>query len=479
MSRILIVEDNAGLRAGISRALREAGHDAVEAPDGESALERLQEGSFDLVLTDMRMGEVSGLDVLRAARRANESTLVIVMTAYGTIQGAVEAMREGAYDFLQKPFDLAEIELKVTRALEHRRLDQQVQTFQEERQRWYVDRLIAPGPALQQVLQVVNKVASSNATVLITGETGTGKEMIAGALHYGGVRAKHPFVKVNCAAIPDTLLESELFGHEKGAFTGADRPRIGRFEQADRGTLFLDEIGDMSPGTQSKLLRVLQSKEFERLGGNRTIRVDVRIVAATHRDLPALVREGRFRDDLFYRLNVVSLRIPPLRERPDDIVPLAHHFLERYAAELKKRVKHLTLDAEALLRRHPWPGNVRELQNVMERMTLLVDGDAITARDLSAALGEAPMGPGALGSGVPPARNGAGAGAAAPAAPAQPPRERSLRLDELEREAILEALERSGWVQKDAAALLGISLRAMNYRVKALGIRHERWRRNR
>ncbi len=479
MSRILVVEDNAGLRAGISRALSEAGHDVTEAADGETALARLQEGSYDLVLTDMRLGDVSGLDVLRAARRASEATLVIVMTAYGTIAGAVDAMREGAYDFLQKPFDLTEIELKIKRALEHRRLDQQVQAIREEQQARYVERLVAPGPALQQVLRIVRKVADSTATVLISGETGTGKEMIAGALHYGSSRAKQPFVKVNCAAIPDTLLESELFGHEKGAFTGADRQRVGRFEQADRGTLFLDEVGDMSPGVQAKLLRVLQSREFERLGGTRTIKVDVRIVAATHCDLAALVREGRFREDLFYRLNVVALRIPPLRERPEDILPLARHFLERYAAELKKRVKRLSPEAEALLLRHPWPGNVRELQNAMERVTLLADADVITARDLAGELGEAPITPAA-------GTNGAAAPApnARPATPAGPSRlaggePPTLRLDELERRTILEALERAGWVQKDAAALLGISLRAMNYRVKALGIRHERWRRNR
>ncbi len=476
MSRILVVEDNAGLRAGITRALGEAGHDVTEAVDGDTAIERLQEGSYDLVLTDMRMGDVSGLDVLRAARRANEATLVIVMTAYGTIAGAVDAMREGAYDFLQKPFDLTEIELKIKRALEHHRLDQQIQAIREEQQSRYVDRLVAPGPALQQVLQVVRKVADSTATVLISGETGTGKEMIAGALHYGSGRAKQPFVKVNCAAIPDSLLESELFGHEKGAFTGADRQRIGRFEQADRGTLFLDEIGDMSQGTQSKLLRVLQSREFERLGGTRTIKVDVRIIAATNRDLTALVREGRFREDLFYRLNVVSLRIPPLRERPDDTLPLARHFLDRYAAELKKRARRLAPDAEALLLRHPWPGNVRELQNAMERATLLADGDAIIARDLAGVLGEAPIGPLVAatvnGAAAREAPGGIGSGTTATGG-------ETLRLDELERRTILEALERAGWVQKDAATLLGISLRAMNYRVKALGIRHARWRRNR
>ncbi len=475
MSRILVVEDSAGLRAGIVRALTEAGHDVNEAPDGELALERLREGSYDLVLTDMRMGDVSGLDVLRAARRANEATIVIVMTAYGTIAGAVDAMREGAHDFLQKPFDLTEIELKISRALEHRQLHQHVQVLREEQQSRYVEQLVAPGPALQGVLQIVRKVADTTATVLIMGETGTGKEMIAGALHYGSGRARHPFVKVNCAAIPDSLLESELFGHERGAFTGADRQRMGRIEQADRGTLFLDEIGDMSLGTQAKLLRVLQSREFERLGGTRTLRVDVRIVAATHHNLAALVREARFREDLFYRLNVVAVRIPPLRERAEDILPLVRHFLARYAADLNRRVKALAPEAERLLLGHRWPGNVREVQNAMERLTLLTDGPVIGAHDVAAVLGEAPATVGDMRATVAVGRTAADD--APPGASRSAPR--TLRLADLEHEAVLSALDATGWVQKDAAALLGISLRAMNYRVKALGIRHDRWRKNR
>ncbi len=481
MTRLLIVEDNSGLRSGIARALRDSGHEVAEAADGETALLRLNDGSYDLVLTDIRMGEVSGLDVLRAARRASEDALVVLMTAYGTVAGAVDAMREGAYDFIQKPFDLPEIELKIKRALEHRRLDLQMRTLREEQQARYVDRLVAPGPALQRLIGVVEKVANSTATVLITGETGTGKEMIAGALHYGSVRAKQPFIKVNCAAIPDSLLESELFGHEKGAFTGADRQRIGRFEQADRGTIFLDEIGDMSQDTQAKLLRVLQQREFERLGGTRTIKVDVRIVAATNRDLLALVRSGAFREDLYYRVNVVTLRVPPLRERPEDIVPLATHFLERYGEEFKKHVKRLRLDAQVILERHAWPGNVRELENAMERVSLLVDGDEVTAADLAGVLGEPQGSPTLLGRYVPrvPSRTGS-AGGATTATVADPPvATDSLRLDELERRAVLCALEQAGWVQKDAAVLLGISLRALNYRIKALGIRHERWRRNR
>jgi transcriptional regulator with GAF, ATPase, and Fis domain len=328
------------------------------------------------------------------------------------------------------------------------------------------------------VLEAVEKVASSNATVLVMGETGTGKEMIAGALHYGSPRAGQPFVKVNCAAIPEGLLESELFGHEKGAFTGAERQRIGRFEQADRGTIFLDEIGDMSPGTQAKLLRVLQSREFERLGGTRTIRVDVRIIAATHRDLDGLVRQGRFREDLFFRLDVVRLVIPPLRERVEDILPLAQHFLERYVVEFKKRVKRLTPEAERLLEHYDWPGNVRELQNAMERVTLLAEGDTITAGELGRIVDSTRVRPGSG-----PALSADGA----PVPSGRPPladdghsdEDGSLRLADLERRTILAALERAGWVQKDAAALLGISVRAMNYRVKALGIRHESWRRNR
>ena len=302
------------------------------------------------------------------------------------------------------------------------------------------------------MLDIVKKVAKSNTTVLIRGETGTGKELIAGAMHHNSLRNNRNFVKVNCAALQENLLESELFGHEKGAFTGADKQRIGRFEQADGGTLFLDEIGDMSPSTQAKILRVLQEHEFERLGGTRTLRVDVRLIAATNRDLPAMVQAGQFREDLYYRLNVVSIEMPPLRERKDDIVPLALTFIRRFAGELKKKIDGLEPDAQKLLMRYNWPGNIRELENTIERAMLLAEGRAIASGDLR--LGEVPT---------------AGGSRDHSSVVKIPPT--GIPLEDIERHALVEALKMSNWVQKDAAELLSISPRVMNYKIKTLGDR--------
>jgi transcriptional regulator with GAF, ATPase, and Fis domain len=308
------------------------------------------------------------------------------------------------------------------------------------------------------VLDIVKKVAKSNTTVLIRGETGTGKELIAGAIHHNSLRTSRNFVKVNCAALQENLLESELFGHEKGAFTGADKQRIGRFEQADGGTLFLDEIGDMSPSTQAKILRVLQEHEFERLGGTRTVRVDVRLIAATNRDLAAMVQAGQFREDLYYRLNVVSIEMPPLRERKDDIVPLANSFIRRFSGELKKRIDGLEAEAQKLLMRYNWPGNIRELENAIERAMLLTESRAITTDDLR--LGETPT---------------AGGGRDHASVVKIPPT--GIPLEDIERHALIEALKMSNWVQKDAADLLAISPRVMNYKIKTLGIEFPRGRR--
>jgi Nif-specific regulatory protein len=320
------------------------------------------------------------------------------------------------------------------------------------------DKIVGSSPALQHVLDIVKKVAKSNTTVLIRGETGTGKELIAGATHHNSLRASRNFVKVNCAALQENLLESELFGHEKGAFTGADKQRIGRFEQADGGTLFLDEIGDMSPSTQAKILRVLQEHEFERLGGTRTLRVDVRLIAATNRDLPAMVQAGQFREDLYYRLNVVSIEMPPLRERKDDIVPLAQSFIRKFAGELKKKVEGLEPDAQKLLMRYNWPGNIRELENTIERAILLAEGRAIASGDLR--LGEV-----------------ATAGGTREHAPVVKIPPTGIPLEDIERHALVEALKMSNWVQKDAAELLSISPRVMNYKIKTLGIEFPRGRR--
>src|SRR6186997_35947 len=383
MGRILVVDDHDSLRKGLVRALNNAGHDVEEAANGTAAIERLQDNQFDVVLTDLRMGGADGMDVLRTTRSIQPSAAVILMTAFGSIHTAVEAMKIGAFDFVQKPFEIEEMELKIEKAIEMRHLKSQVEYLRTEQSDLYdFDRIVGASGALQHVLSIVKKVARSNSTVLIRGETGTGKELIAGAIHHNSNRANRAFVKVNCAALQENLLESELFGHEKGAFTSADKQRIGRFEQADGGTLFLDEIGDMSQSTQAKILRVLQEHEFERLGGTRTLRVDVRLIAATNRDLAGMVSSGLFREDLYYRLNVVSVETPPLRERKDDILALAMHFVRRFSGELKKRLDGIDHEAQKLLMRHNWPGNIRELENVVERAVLLAEKQMVGVEDL-------------------------------------------------------------------------------------------------
>src|ERR671916_1223140 len=358
MGRILVADDHDALRRGLARGLGEAKHEVEEASNGNAAIERLHDSYFDVVLSDLKMGGSDGMDVLRTTRALHPTTAVILMTAFGSIHTAVEAMKIGAFDYVQKPFEIEEMELKVEKAIEHRRLRHEIEYLRHTQQDIYdFDRIVGASGALQSVLAIVKKVAKSNTTVLIRGETGTGKELIAGAIHHNSLRSARNFVKVNCAALQENLLESELFGHEKGAFTGADRQRIGRFEQADGGTLFLDEIGDMSASTQAKILRVLQEHEFERLGGTRTIKVDVRLVAATNRDLSTMVAAGTFREDLYYRLNVMPIDMPPLRERKEDIQALAGFFIRRFAGELKKRVDGLGTDAQKLLMRYNWPGN--------------------------------------------------------------------------------------------------------------------------
>src|SRR4249920_2060796 len=323
MGRILVADDHDALRRGLARGLTEAGHEVDEASNGNAAIERLHDSYFDVLLSDLKMGGSDGMDVLRTTRAMHPTTAVILMTAFGTVNTAVEAMKIGAFDYVQKPFEIEEMEVKIEKALEMRRLKNELEYLRGTQQDIYdFDRIVGSSAALQKVLDIVKKVAKSNTTVLVRGETGTGKELIAGATHHNSLRSTRNFVKVNCAALQENLLESELFGHEKGAFTGADKQRIGRFEQADGGTLFLDEVGDMSASTQAKILRVLQEQEFERLGGTRTMKVDVRIITATNRNLSTMVTEGRFREDLFYRLNVVSVEMPPLRDRKDDIPAL-------------------------------------------------------------------------------------------------------------------------------------------------------------
>jgi two-component system response regulator HydG len=380
---LLIADDDPGVRQSLERTLTREGYRVILASDGNAALERLQAGGVDLVLTDLKMPGLSGIELLRAVKAIASEVDVILLTAFGTVEEAVKAMKEGAYDFLTKPFQRAQLLRLIRQALERRDLIQQNRALQQR-----LDDLLQQGavigssPAFRRMMTLLEQVAGSSATVLVQGESGTGKELVARTIHARSVRSRGPFVAVNCAALPETLLESELFGYEKGAFTGAAGRKEGRFELADGGTLFLDEVSDLSAVTQPKILRVLQEGEFERLGGTKTLRVDVRIVAATNQSLAQMVREKRFREDLYYRLNVITMTVPPLRERSEDIRVLAQHFLRVYAAKNNRRLEGFTDDAIRRLEAYAWPGNVRELENVIERGVVLTPGALMDMTDL-------------------------------------------------------------------------------------------------
>ena len=459
MKKLLVVEDEQNLRDGIVTAFADQGWEVSEAASGEEAMRMLEREVFDVLVTDYQMPGGDGIDVLKRCKMINESTVVLMMTAYGTVESAVEAMQAGTYDYILKPFNLEELELKVDKALEHRKLLARLEAFDRETVIPKFENIVGNSPQMTEIFNTIRKVARSNATVLVLGETGVGKELIAEALHRNSSRASQPFVKMNCAALHENLLESELFGHDRGAFTGADRQRIGRFELANSGTLFLDEIGNMSLSTQAKVLRILQEREFERLGGTRTIKVDVRVIAATNRDLAQAIKVGEFREDLYYRLNVVTLEIPPLRERKEDIVPLAKHFIDAAAAEIKKDVRGIDPGAVRELNRHTWPGNIRELKNAMERAVLLSEQPFIGFEDLH--LGNA---------------NSSSQDSAQSINLKLPPN--GIDLEELEKLVILEALRINNWVQKDAAKFLGISSRVMNYKVSKYEIKNPRWSKN-
>jgi two-component system response regulator HydG len=442
---VLVVDDQRNMRVTTAIVLRQAGFEVAEADGGAEALEKLAAESYDVVLTDLRMGAVDGLEVLRGALEASPSTQVIVMTAFGSIESAVEAVRRGAYDYLAKPFQSDELRVRVQKALEKRRLLGEVSLLAGDfRSRYGLENVVGRSPALREVLDRAIRVAATDATVLLTGESGTGKELVARAIHAGSRRSAHPFVPVNCAAITETLLESELFGHARGAFTGAVRARRGLFEEASGGTLFIDEIGETSPGFQAKLLRALQEGEVRRVGESTAIQVDVRVIAATNQDLQRAIAAKRFREDLFYRLNVVPLRIPPLRERREDIPLLARHFLER----LNRRggdSRRWTVEALARMLEHDWPGNVRELENVVEQAAALSDGREIQASDVS------------FGHDARNASSGAGVTLADAVAAA-------------ERRAIEAALVRCGGDQARVARELGVSATTLWRKMKRLGV---------
>ncbi|HEU4385254.1 MAG TPA: sigma-54 dependent transcriptional regulator [Anaeromyxobacteraceae bacterium] len=441
--RVLVVDDQKNMRTTTAILLRQAGYQVAEAEDGAAAIQRLGAESFDVVLTDLRMGSIDGLEVLRGALESAPSTQVIVMTAFGTIESAVEAMRRGAYDYLAKPFKGDELLLRVEKALEKRRLLGEMSFLAGEfRERYGLEHVVGRSQGLREVLERVLRVAPTDATVLITGESGTGKELVARALHTASRRAAHAFVPVNCAAITETLLESELFGHAKGAFTGAVRARRGLFEEAGGGTLFIDEIGETTPNFQAKLLRALQEGEIRRVGESIPVMVDVRVIAATNQDLKKAIAEKRFREDLFYRLNVVPLRIPPLRERPEDIPVLAAHFLDRHNQRSGDR-KTLTVEALQALAGHPWPGNVRELENMVEQAAALSDGLEIRALDIRF-------------------EAGGGTEGAAPSLAAS--------VEVAERRAIQAALVRAGGDLGRVARDLGISATTLWRKMKRLGL---------
>ncbi len=458
-ARILVVEDERAIQLALSGLLRREGYAVELAGDGQEAIEKLGAGAFDLVLTDLALGRgKSGMDVLRRAKELHPETLVVMITAHGSEKIAVEAMKAGAEDYVPKPFDNDEIRLVVRRALERTRLVREHRLLLEQVQRQYgFENLIGSGPAMQRVFETLQKVAETDLTVLVRGESGTGKELVAQALHGRSSRRGRPFVAVNCAAISRELVESDLFGHEKGAFTGADARRQGRFEAADGGTIFLDEIGDMAPETQAKVLRVLQERSFERVGGGQPIRVDVRVVAATHRHLEEEVRSGRFREDLYYRLRVVEIELPPLRERQQDIPALAQRFLEQVTARLGLEKRRLGESALSRLAHHPWPGNVRELQNAIEQACVLASGPAIEEADL---------------------RLGGAAGAPEPGADLAhlPFAEAKRRATEgFEKAFLLRALRASGGNISRAAQSIGMVRQSLQQKIRELGLRDEDW----
>jgi two-component system response regulator HydG len=444
--RVLVVDDEQSARSGLEKLLLQEGFVVNAAADGPSALAIASESPPDVVVTDLKMPKMDGVALLAKLREQDKDLPVIMVTAFGDVGSAVSAMRAGAADYLTKPVDFDALTMAIERAVERRELRAEADELRRqlrEREGDGLEGLIGASPAMQKVYRTARQVAGARATVLITGESGTGKGELARAIHLKGPRAKAPFVALHCAALAESLLESELFGHERGAFTGAEKRRIGRFEQANSGTLFLDEVGEISPATQVKLLRVLQERTFERVGGNEPVQVDVRLVAATNRDLAADVQEGRFREDLYYRLNVVHIDMPPLRIRDNDVLLLANHFLRRFAADNRRKIEGFSDRARAKLVAHRWPGNVRELENAIERAVVLCEGPRIEEEHLPIEV--APVAKGAL-------------------------RVPGATMAEIERFAILSTLEATNGSTTKAAEMLDISVRTIQYRLHEYGV---------
>jgi DNA-binding NtrC family response regulator len=453
MATILIIEDEAKMRRLLELNLGEDGFKTLSAGDAETGLKLLGSEPVHLVLTDLKLPGMNGLEFLHLAKQQNQALPIVVMTAFGSVETAVEAMKSGASDYVLKPFSLTEIRMVVRKELDNSRLREENRSLREALGEKYTHpNIVAVSPKMQEVLATVERVAPTNSTVLLGGESGVGKDLIARAIHEKSRRASGPFVKINSTAIPENLLESELFGYEKGAFTGATTSKPGKFEMADKGTLFLDEIGDVPPATQVKLLRVLQEREFERLGGTRTVKVDVRLLAATNRDLRAALEEGTFREDLYYRLNVVPIDIPPLRAHKEDIPGLANLFLARFAKESGRTEKITGISPAAMqvLTAHYWPGNVRELQNVIERASALAHGGELQPSDIQLD--------------TPRNRSASTGGTSDRFLPD------GMTLDQWEDEMIRESLKRAGGNKSQAARLLGLSRNALRYRLSKIGI---------
>ena len=448
---LLIVDDDSTHRTMLRTLIGGWGYDVVDADDGSTAIEAVQKRPFDLVLMDVRMLKVSGLEALEEIKAFNPVIPVTIMTAYSSVETAVEALKKGAYDYLTKPLDFDKLRLTLERAMEHTRLKEENRILKENLGKHFdMQNIVGRSPAMVSLMETVAHVAPSEATVMITGASGTGKELIAGMIHYNSPRKEGPFVKINCAAITETLLESELFGHEKGAFTGADRRKEGRFYQAHQGSLFLDEVSEMPLTMQVKLLRVLQERELTRVGGEEVIKVDVRVITATNRDLVDLKRKGLFREDLYYRLNVVSLEIPPLKNRRDDIPLLAQHFLEMFSTKNNKEIKGFTPKAMDRLIRHDWPGNVRELMNAVERGVVLTRTEYLDVQDF-AVMENASQSP-------------------AEAVPVFDGEENNLSLEAVEKAAVLRMLEAANGNKSEAARRLGITRKTLHKKLKKYGV---------
>jgi two-component system response regulator PilR (NtrC family) len=453
VEKILVIDNEKSMRDFLAIVLKKEGYLVAAAENGEAAVQRLEKEIFDLVITDLKMPKMGGIELLKNVKEIHPNTVVLVMTAFASTETAIEAMKEGAYDYLTKPFQIEEVKLIIRNALEKKRLkEENFRLKRELKDQSTFSNIVGRSEKMKKVLDLVQKVSDSKSNILIFGESGTGKELIARAIHFNSSRREKPFVTVNCGALPESLLESELFGHMKGSFTGAVANKEGLFEVAHEGSIFLDEIGDTSPSIQVKLLRVLQEKEFRRVGGTKNIRVDVRIIAATNKDLEKAISEGKFREDLYYRLDVIPIYLPPLRERVEDIPLLSDHFLKRFNQSLGKQVNDITAQAMKLLAGHEWRGNVRELENVMERAVALANAPSLTANDFKDYLHRSA-------SWVPIQTD----------IPAEGLNLEGL-IGKIEKELLLKALEETHWVKKEAAKWLHLDFRSFRYRLNKYGI---------